>query len=66
LHRFCWLEDEEIGELDPAWNYLVGHTKDVPDPHLVHFTDGVPFMKGYEHCEYADEYRRELELWAGA
>jgi hypothetical protein len=66
LHRFCWLEDEEIGELDPEWNYLVGHTKIDHEPKLVHFTDGVPFMRGYEHCEYADDYRRELELWAAA
>ena len=66
LHRFCWLDDELIGELDPAWNYLVGHTKLPADraPHLVHFTDGIPSMRGYENVEYADEYRRELELWA--
>lgn len=66
LHRFCWLEDDEIGALDPAWNYLVGITKIDHEPNLVHFTLGVPFMAGYEHCEYADEYRRELELWAAA
>jgi hypothetical protein len=66
LHRFCWLEDHEIGELSPVWNYLVGYTKldEGLDPKLVHFTSGVPSMRGYEHCEYADEYRRELELWA--
>src|SRR5690606_28435707 len=23
LHRFCWLEDDEIGELPAAWNHLV-------------------------------------------
>jgi len=66
LHRFCWLDDDQIGGLDPAWNYLVGHTKIDHEPHLVHFTDGVPFMRGYENCEYADEYRRELELWAAS
>ena len=64
LHRFCWLEDDLIGGLDPKWNYLVGHTKINHEPNLVHFTDGVPFMPGFEHVEYADEYRRELELWA--
>jgi hypothetical protein len=64
LHRFCWLDDELIGSLDPAWNYLVGHTKIPHPPHLVHFTDGIPSMPGYQDCEYADEYRRELELWA--
>jgi hypothetical protein len=64
LHRFCWLKDEEIGELPPIWNYLVGHTEVDSEPQLVHFTDGIPSMRGYENCEYADEYRMELELWA--
>jgi hypothetical protein len=64
LHRFCWLKDEEIGELSPIWNYLVGHTEVDSEPQLVHFTDGIPSMRGYENCEYADEYRMELELWA--
>ena len=64
LHRFCWLEDDQIGELPPEWNYLVGHTKDVDDPKIVHFTDGIPSMAGYEDCEYADEWRRELLQWA--
>jgi hypothetical protein len=64
LHRFCWLEDHEIGELGVEWNYLVGHTSTEAEPQLVHFTDGVPFMAGYQHVEFAEEYRRELELWA--
>ena len=46
LHRFCWLKDDEIGALPPEWNYLVGHTKNVTDPKIVHFTDGVPSMPG--------------------
>lgn len=65
LHRFCWLEDHEIGDLGPEWNYLVGHTKlNGTEPKLVHFTDGLPFMPGYQNVEFANEYRRELELWA--
>lgn len=60
LHRFCWLEDDEIGELGPEWNYLVGYTKNVPDPKCVHFTSGTPDMVGYENCEYADEWREQL------
>jgi len=64
LHRFCWLDDDEIGELPSVWNYLVGHTETEEEPRLVHFTDGIPSMRGYENCEYADEYRRALELWA--
>lgn len=64
LHRFCWLKDEEIGELDPAWNWLVGHSDISIDPKIVHFTDGVPFMPGYETCDYADEFRLVLSAWA--
>jgi len=64
LHSFDWLDDHEIGELDPGWNHLVGHSEPNPDPHIVHFTDGIPSMPGYENCEFADEWRRALERWA--
>jgi lipopolysaccharide biosynthesis glycosyltransferase len=64
LHRFCWLEDGLIGELHPKWNWLVGHSDPEIDPAIVHFTDGIPTMQGYEDSEYADEWRAELERWA--
>lgn len=63
LHRFVWLKDSEIGALPAEWNYLVGHTRGVDAPKLVHFTDGIPSMAGYETCEFADEWRRELNEW---
>ena len=64
LHRLCWLNDDEIGELPPVWNYLVGYTKTENEPKVVHFTSGTPWMPGYENCEYADEANEELRLWA--
>lgn len=64
LHRFCWLDDSEIGELGPEWNYLVGHSDEAIDPAIVHFTEGVPSMPGYENVPYADEWRSELHRWA--
>ena len=60
LHRFCWLEDHEIGELDPSWNWLVGHSDTTIDPKVVHFTTGLPCMMGYENVPFADEWRAEL------
>jgi hypothetical protein len=65
LHAFKWLADEEIGELLPEWNYLIGHTvlPEGVDPKLVHFTEGIPSMPGYENAPYADEWRYELEAW---
>jgi hypothetical protein len=60
LHAFCWLNDCEIGFLNPTYNYLVGHTTGVDDPIIVHYTDGIPSMRGYENCEFADEWRECL------
>jgi hypothetical protein len=57
LHRFCWLQDDQIGELDQSWNYLVGHTDKSVDPKIIHWTDGVPNMPGFENAEYADMWR---------
>jgi hypothetical protein len=64
LHRLCWLEDDEIGELDPAWNWLVGHSDPSIEPKACHFTEGTPDMDGYSDCAFADEWRAELERWA--
>ncbi|TGT76730.1 MULTISPECIES: hypothetical protein [unclassified Mesorhizobium] len=64
LHHLCWLDDDEIGELDPAWNWLVGHSDPAIDPKVCHFTEGTPDMPGYEQCPFSDEWRAELERWA--
>lgn len=64
LHRFCWLDDRHVGELPPEWNFLVGHSDPSIDPAIVHFTDGIPSMTGYEDCAYSDEWRAELRAWA--
>ena len=64
LHRFCWLDDDLIGELPQSWNWLAYHSSPEIDPDIVHFTEGVPSMPGYEDQPYADEWRRELRAWA--
>ncbi len=64
LHRLCWLNDDEIGELSPEWNFLVGHTDPAIEPKVVHFTEGSPDMPGYEHTPFADEWREQLYRWA--
>lgn len=69
LHRFCWLDDDLIGDLPPKYNYLVGHTKlyEAPtaeNPALIHWTDGYPLLRGYENAEYADVFFEELNSWA--
>lgn len=66
LHRFYWLEDDDIGELPPEWNYLVGVSKLDVKPKLVHFTRGLPDMAGWENQEHADEWRRLRPYAVGA
>ena len=58
LHRFQWLNNNEIGELPIAYNYLEGwHTKDdCPNPVAVHFTRGGPWFRDYMHVEYGNEW----------
>lgn len=65
LHRFCWLEDKDIGELGPEWNYLVGHSQ-CENPKVVHFTDGHPGFEAFHDVPYAEEWRAELHRWASA
>ncbi len=60
LHRFCWLDDAEIGELPVEWNWLAGHSDPHVMPKVVHHTDGVPCLRGYEDAAFADEWRAEL------
>lgn len=63
LHRFCWLADDEIGALDPKWNFLVGHTSAAVDPAIIHYTEGLPSMPGYDDTEFAFEWFTELNSW---
>jgi lipopolysaccharide biosynthesis glycosyltransferase len=62
LHQFKWLESEDlIGDLPRRWNHLVGYYQPSRDVSLVHYTLGGPYFDEYRDCEYADEWRQELE-----
>ena len=57
LHRFTWLDDEEIGELDVRWNWLVGDYVDPPiDVKNVHWTLGGPYFKEYSNVDFSQEW----------
>ena len=60
FHRFSWLKDEEIGELDHTWNYLVGVYKDLDKPKLIHYTEGGPWFENYRNCDFHAEWKKEL------
>ena len=66
LHRFCWLDDDLIGELPVEWNWLAGVSAPCEDPAIVHYTLGVPSMPGCEDAPFASEWRAELNGWLRA
>lgn len=67
LHAFCWLKDEEIGLLPKEWNWLVGVDPETAadvgiSPKLLHFTEGIPAIRGYEEGPWAGVWRNELMI----
>ena len=57
LHQFKWLEsDELIGELPRQWNHLVDVDEYNHKASLVHYTKGGPYFKGYENCDYHQDW----------
>jgi len=60
FHRFSWLLDDEIGELDHTWNYLVGVYDDIETPNLIHYTEGGPWFENYRDCEFNELWKQEL------
>jgi lipopolysaccharide biosynthesis glycosyltransferase len=54
LHRFTWLADEDIGELDISWNWLVEEYPNNANAKILHYTLGSPCFKKYktiDSCE---------------
>lgn len=61
LHQMQWLEDDQIGELSPGWNWLVGHSSEGVQQHALHYTDGGPWIEGWEPRLYDDFWLAEAD-----
>lgn len=62
LHRFEWLNDSEIGDLNIRWNWLVGEYDAPPaDVKNVHWTIGGPYFKEYQNTDFSDEWNQLKE-----
>lgn len=48
LHQFGWLHDDEIGALDPAWNWLVNVNYEPRNVGIAHFTLGGAWIDGWK------------------
>ena len=58
LHRFSWLDDADIGELPPEWNWLAIEYPENRNAKLIHFTLGTPCFKDYKNTEMADIWHK--------
>ncbi len=66
LHRFQWLNDDEIGALPESWNWLEGWS-DRPahgTPDAVHYTRGGPWFDEWQNVDYGDLWLAEqADFW---
>jgi len=65
LHRFSWLEDNEIGELPKEWNWLAIEYPENNNAKLIHYTLGTPCFKEYKNTDMSEiwyeTYNRTIE-----
>jgi lipopolysaccharide biosynthesis glycosyltransferase len=57
LHRFGWLNDDQIGELPKEWNHLVLENEENLKAKIVHYTVYGPYHNGHEDVEFVNEWR---------
>ena len=57
LHRFQWLEEQQIGELPAEWNALSGE-QDISAASLIHWTLGSPGFSHYANCDGARHFHK--------
>jgi hypothetical protein len=56
LHRFYWLHDNEIGALDPEWNWLVDVEPRPEKLGIAHMTLGGPWLEGWKGGSFDEEW----------
>ena len=57
LHRFSWLRDDLIGELDAEWNWLAIEYPKNPNAKIIHYTLGTPCFKDYANEPMSDAWK---------
>ena len=65
LHRFSWLDEEDIGELPIEWNWLAIEYPINTSAKIIHYTLGTPCFKNYKDTDMAEiwinTYKRALQ-----
>jgi lipopolysaccharide biosynthesis glycosyltransferase len=60
LHRFQWLADSLIGELNREWNWLAIEYDDNPSANLIHYTLGTPCFRDFRDCSSSEHWHQAL------
>ena len=56
LHRFSWLNEQEVGEISKEWNYLVLEYPETEKAKIFHYTVGAP-------CFNKFNFGKEAKIW---
>ena len=56
LHRFSWLDDDDIGELPKEWNWLAIEYPINTSAKLIHYTLGTPCFLDYRDTDMAIQW----------
>ena len=56
LHRFSWLDEQEVGEISKEWNYLVLEYPETEKAKIFHYTVGAPCFNDFNQG-------KEANLW---
>ena len=62
LHRFSWLNDDEIGALPIEWNWLSDEFGENENAKLIHYTIGTPCFKQYKNSPMSNDWHNEKHI----
>ena len=54
LHRFRWLDENDVGEIPKEWNHLVLEYEEKPKANILHYTVGAPCFEEFNQGIEAD------------
>ena len=60
LHRFNWLNDDEIGNLPKTWNWLAMEYEERNKVDLIHYTLGTPCFKDYSNTALSKFWKKSF------
>lgn len=58
LHRFSWLDNDDIGDLPKEWNWLAIEYPINNSAKIIHYTLGSPCFKDYKNTDMADIWHK--------